>query len=143
MPERLILLLLNSVSSVTGRKRYMACFLAPMILAVATSIMQKTARGLAERLKLWILNTLLWGGSILLALEHAWHGEIVPWPPFLTAMTSPTGIQIMLHEIATIGVAMTAAITLTWATILVISRYMTEIAALKNIEHAKGLHAPR
>jgi len=49
-----------------------------MILAVTTSIMQKTARGLAERLKLWILNAFLWGGSILLALEHAWHEEIVP-----------------------------------------------------------------
>jgi len=58
-------------------------------------------------------------------------------------MTSLTGIQIMLHEMATIGVAMTAAIMLTWATILMISRYMTEITAPKNIEHAKGLHAPR
>ena len=143
MLERLILVLLNSVNSVTRRKRHMACFLVPMILAVTTSIMQKTARGLAERLKLWILNALLWGGSILLALEHAWHEEIVPWPPFLTAMTSLTGIQIMLHEMATIGVAMTAAIMLTWATILMISRYMTEITAPKNIEHAKGLHAPR
>jgi len=121
----------------------MACFLVPMILAVATSVVQRTARDLAERLKLWILNALLWGGSILLALEHAWHGELVPWPPFLTAMTSPASIQIMLHEMATIGVAMTAAVTLTWATILMVSRHMAGITSLKNIERVEGLHVPR
>ncbi|MEM0217058.1 MAG: hypothetical protein QW612_05920, partial [Candidatus Bathyarchaeia archaeon] len=63
----------------------MACFLVPMALAIITSIIQKTARSLAEKLKLWILNALLWGGVILLALEHVWHAEVVPWPPFLTA----------------------------------------------------------
>jgi hypothetical protein len=49
----------------------------------------------------------------------------------------------MLHEMATIGTAMTAAITLTWAAILAISRRMTGIAALKDIERAEGPHAPR
>jgi hypothetical protein len=58
-------------------------------------------------------------------------------------MASPASIQIMLHEMATIGTAMTAAITLTWAAILAISRRMTGIAALKDIERAEGPHAPR
>jgi ABC-type uncharacterized transport system permease subunit len=136
------LVLLDYINGVT-RGEHMACFLVPMILAVATSVVRRTARGLAERLKLWILNALLWGGSILLALEHAWHGELVPWPPFLTAMTSPASIQIMLHEMATIGVAMTAAVTLTWATILMVSRHMAGITSLKNIERVEGLHVPR
>jgi hypothetical protein len=43
---------------------------------------------------------------ILLAFEHLWHGEIVPWPPFLTAMNNPADIAPMLHEIATIGIGM-------------------------------------
>jgi len=49
----------------------MACFLVPMMLAIITPLIQKTARSLAERLRVWILNALLWG-VILLALEHAW-----------------------------------------------------------------------
>lgn len=35
--------------------------------------------------KLRWLSHLLWGGSALLAFEHVWHGEVVPWFPFLTA----------------------------------------------------------
>ena len=54
---------------------------------------QKTARSLAEKLKLWILNALLWGGVILLVLEHVWHHEVVPWPPFLTAMATQQTYQ--------------------------------------------------
>ena len=30
----------------------------------------------------WLMN-MLWGGVILLAIEHMWHGEVVPFPPFL------------------------------------------------------------
>jgi len=32
----------------------------------------------------WLTN-MLWGGSLLLAFEHVWHGEETPWFPFLTA----------------------------------------------------------
>ncbi|MBS7660203.1 hypothetical protein KEJ28_05960, partial [Candidatus Bathyarchaeota archaeon] len=102
----------------------MACFLVPMALAIITSIVQKTARSLSEKLKLWVLNALLWGGVILLALEHVWHGEIVPWPPFLTAMVNPADIPVMLHEMATVGSAMSIAVVATWGTILTISHYI-------------------
>ena len=115
----------------------MACFLVPMALAIMTSIIQKTARSLAEKLKLWILNALLWGGVILLALEHVWHAEVVPWPPFLTAMANPADIPVMLHEMATVGTAMSIATFLTWGTILTISHYMPKIVSLKAIEPIK------
>ena len=39
---------------------------------------------LSRKLK-W-LSYMLWGGVVLLAFEHVWHGEVVPWFPFLTAM---------------------------------------------------------
>lgn len=109
----------------------MACFLVPMVLAIITSTIQKTARSLAERLKIWILNALLWGGVILLALEHVWHGEVVPWPPFLTAMANPANIPIMLHEMATIGAMMTATIVAAWGIILAVSCYASKIATAK------------
>lgn len=115
----------------------MACFLVPMVLAIITSIIQKTARSLAEKLKLWILNALLWGGVILLALEHVWHAEVVPWPPFLTAMANPAGIPVMLHEMATVGTAMAAAAFVTWGTMLTISHYMPKIVTMKAIEPVK------
>ncbi|MCS7132137.1 MAG: hypothetical protein NZ918_00230 [Aigarchaeota archaeon] len=118
----------------------MACFLVPMALAVATSLMQKAARGLAEKLKLWILNALLWGGVVLLAVEHVWHGEVVPWPPFLTAMTNPVEIPIMLHEMATIGSAMSAAILATWGTILAVNHYVSKMATIRALEQAGKPH---
>ena len=121
----------------------MACFLIPMALAIISSIAQKTVRDLAERLKLWILNALLWGGVILLALEHAWHGELVPWPPFLTAMANPADIPMMLHEMATIGTAISAATLATWGIILTISHYMPKIMTLKTIEPLKKPYIAR
>jgi hypothetical protein len=96
-----------------------------MALAIMTSIIQKTARSLAEKLKLWILNALLWGGVILLALEHVWHHEVVPWPPFLTAMANPADIPVMLHEMATVGTAMS----------------IVHVPHMGNNTHNKPLHA--
>ena len=64
--------------------------------------------------KLKWLTYMLWGGVILLAYEHVWHGEVVPWFPFLTAMSDPADAAEMFHEMATIGVTMAVIITVTW-----------------------------
>ena len=61
----------------------------------------------------WLMN-MLWGGVALLAVEHMWHGEVVPFPPFLTAMNNPEDIPEMLHEMATVGVGMAALVTVVW-----------------------------
>ena len=60
------------------------------------------------------LSWLLWGGALLLAYEHVWHGEVVPWFPFLTAMNDPGDTAEMLHEMATIGVTMAGIVTGVW-----------------------------
>ena len=67
---------------------------------------------LSRKLK-W-LSWMLWGGVVLLAFEHVWHGEIVPWFPFLTAMSNPADAMGMMREMATVGVTMAAIITLVW-----------------------------
>ena len=54
------------------------------------------------------------GGTILLAFEHIWHGEVVPWFPFLTAMSNPADAAEMFHEMATVGVVMAILITVVW-----------------------------
>ncbi len=115
----------------------MACFIFPMALAIVTTIVQRIAPNISERLKLSSLNALLWGGVILLALEHIWHGEVVPWPPFLTAMANPADMPIMLHEVATVGMAMSAAVTTTWAAMLTIARMRPKAIALKGMERIK------
>ena len=113
----------------------MACFLVPMGEAIATSVVQKVVEkrekkvsgertkntGLNWSRKLSWLNKLLWGGTVLLALEHVWHGEVVPWPPFLTAMENPADVAPMLHEIATFGVAMAITVTVVWAIIVIVA----------------------
>ncbi len=71
--------------------------------------------------KLGWLKNLLWGGSILLAFEHLWHGEIVPWFPFLTAAGNPEDMAEVLYEMSTVGVAMAVMITAVWAVMLLAS----------------------
>lgn len=111
----------------------MACFIAPVTEAIVTTITEKVlhsheckAEHEGKELtckfseKLGLLNKMLWGGSALLAFEHIWHGEVVPFFPFLTAANDPETAQVMLHEIATSGVAMAALVTAVWAGILCI-----------------------
>ena len=64
----------------------------------------------------WLLG-LLWGGVLLLAFEHFWHGEVVPFPPFLTAMASPEDTAEMLSEMSTVGVSMAITVTAVWGVI--------------------------
>lgn len=64
--------------------------------------------------KLRWLSGMLWGGAVLLMLEHVWHGEISPFFPFLTALSSPADTLVMLREMATVGVGMAALVTAVW-----------------------------
>ena len=100
----------------------MACFLVPgsegIVVTLLTKVMKKER---VEKLKLKWLNVMLWGGTILLAIEHIWHGEVVPWPPFLTAMRNPSDTATMLHEMATHGVLMASLVTFAWAVMLKLS----------------------
>ena len=109
----------------------MACFLVPATEAAVTTIAEHVVKGKEERAnkeeltlsensktpfshKLKWLNHMLWGGSALLCVEHIWHGEVVPWPPFLTAMQTPSEIVPMLKEIAIYGTTMAVVITGVW-----------------------------
>ncbi len=72
---------------------------------------------LSRKLK-WLSN-MLWGGVVLLAFEHVWHGEVTPWFPFLTAMSDPEDAAEMFREMGTVGVSMAALITAVWGGICV------------------------
>ena len=65
--------------------------------------------------KLGILEMELWGGAILLAGEHALHGEITYKWPFLTAVSEgPEATVERLQEMGTIGVGMLAILVAVW-----------------------------
>lgn len=113
----------------------MACFIVPAVEAVAVTAAYLAAKKHEQKIvapahsqseiaekevkitwskRLSWLMALLWGGVLLLAFEHFWHGEVVPFPPFLSAMSSPEDTAEMLHEMATVGVSMAVTVTAFW-----------------------------
>ena len=107
----------------------MACFLVPTAEAIVSTIAAKIVKSKEDKNensfkfshKIKWLSNMLWGGSILLAFEHVWHGEVVPWYPFLTAMNNPEDKLNMLHEISTVGVAMSLVVTTIWIGMVLVS----------------------
>ena len=118
----------------------MACFVVPATEAVVTTIINKHIKkneakaekvnlqnGIKENDKIrfseklsW-LNKMLWGGSALLAFEHLWHGEIVPFFPFLTAASDKASLVTMFKEMATVGVSMAVLVTAVWGVMVAVS----------------------
>ena len=118
----------------------MACFLVSAAEAVVVTAIEKYQKKSELKLdlegckeinpenqkipmsrKLHWLSCMLWGGVILLAFEHIWHGEVVPWAPFLTAMNDPGDTAEMLKEMATVGVSMALLITGIWVVIVLVA----------------------
>ena len=83
--------------------------------SISSQIQGDDRKILSRKLK-WLKN-MLWGGAALLAYEHVWHGEVVPWFPFLTAAADPADAAVMLHEMATVGVTMALLVTAAWGCI--------------------------
>ncbi len=135
----------------------MACFVAPAVEAVVTTVVQKVveskekkaevalsngdnANGTDIRIsglektkiklsrKLGWLNKMLWGGTALLIFEHVWHGEVVPYFPFFTSIQNGD-VAGMLGEIARNGITMAAVVTGVWAIVCaVVSSYEKKTA---------------
>lgn len=94
----------------------MACFLVPLVQAAGTTAIQKIIEKKKGKDYIWskrlgTLNTLLWGGIIMLIIDHIWNGEIKLFPPFFSFLENP---QIAFHEITTLGITMSIVITLIW-----------------------------
>ncbi len=116
----------------------MACFIVPAGEAVVTTVVQKVMEKRGKKAgtlnvkwtqRLGWLNKMLWGGSVLLAFEHVWHGEISFVPPFLTAMKSPAETATMLHEMATFGTAMAVVITVVWGIMVLVAELKAKTAS--------------
>ena len=134
----------------------MACFLVPAAEAVVTTVITKALESKEQKVevslgdkniekvetshfsrKLKWLNNLLWGGSALLAFEHIWHGEVVPWFPFLTAAGNPEDMAEVIHEMSTVGVTMAILVTAVWVGMVVISKTIEKRADVPSVAEVK------
>lgn len=136
----------------------MACFLVPAAEAVVTTIANKIMKSKEAKeasvntenvheeghsveskikftTKLGWLNKLLWGGSALLAFEHLWHGEVVPFFPFLTAVQEgQEATAEMLSEMGTVGVTMAVLVTAIWGGMVAVSSVISKRKAKETNE---------
>lgn len=136
----------------------MACFLIPAAEAVVTTVITKASKSkesesadlkvesdkgsletegkvpFSRKLK-WLTNMLL-GGSVLLAYEHVWHGEIIPWFPFLTAASDTAETSVMLSEMASAGVSMAVFVTAVWGVMLLVTNAMEKKVLIE--QHASN-----
>ena len=92
----------------------MACFIVPLTQAVATTIYRKVTKQtdtfVGRNLK--TLELMLWGGSIMLLIDHLVNGELFAWN---------------LREVLTIGVPMSVVVTAVW----LVGCYLKERKAVK------------
>lgn len=99
----------------------MCCFLVPLVQAAVTTVYRKThadrvadpASNLFVR-HLPALEKMLWGGTVMLIVDHIINGELIWKFPFFTALTLEGGAGVMLREILTVGVPMSLVLTLVW-----------------------------
>ncbi len=99
----------------------MSCFVVPLVQAVATSVYRKRhqdsitdpeASALMRHLP--SLEKMLWGGSVMLIVDHIINGELTWRFPFFTALGSAGGGFVMLKEMLTVGVPMSIVLTAVW-----------------------------
>lgn len=96
----------------------MACFVTPTVAAIISTAMKKKVD------PRWHFNWLLqmlWGGVVMLIVDHLISGELSIYPPFLTALKSPEETAIMFKEMFVVGGLMTAAILAVWAVMVMVS----------------------
>lgn len=127
----------------------MGCFIVPAAEAVVTTVVAKAVKSkekeketvtiqtenrmeeavaIPTSKKIGWLSKMLWGGSGFLAFEHLWHGEVVPFFPFLTAASTKEDAIAMLHEMSTVGTTMCLVVTGVWALMLVAAKSISKKA---------------
>lgn len=105
----------------------MCCFLMPLMQGVAVSAVRKSINKDCNNSPAWAhelpkLENMLWGGTVMLVVDHIISGEVTWRYPFFTALEQAGGASVMLREMLTVGLPMCAVITLLWGGILLTRR---------------------
>lgn len=100
----------------------MGCFIIPLTEAVATTALRRRAvkrqyagvslNPFAAHLR--SLELMLWGGSLMLIVDHIINGEVTWMYPFFTALSQEGGGVTLLREMLTVGVPMSVLVTTVW-----------------------------
>lgn len=117
----------------------MACFVVPLVQAAATSLYRKlNAKGIsspdASPLKRNVpaLEKMLWGGSVMLVVDHLINGELTWRFPFFTALDKVGGGEVMLREMLTVGIPMSVIVTACWVVYALLKERRHKVAASHN-----------
>ncbi|MBR1872234.1 MAG: hypothetical protein IJ795_03390 [Bacteroidales bacterium] len=109
----------------------MSCFIVPLVEAVAVTAVRKHSKGLAGTTlgrNLPALEKMLWGGSLMLVVDHVLSGELTWRFPFLTALSSVGGGMTVLRELLTVGLPMALVLTAAWAIYYLVKERGTALA---------------
>lgn len=96
----------------------MACFLVPMGAAILTTAVRKKV---PDKYHINWLNLMLWGGVVMFAVEHISNGEVVLYPPFITA-----GLPEVLPEMLRVGIPMTLSVFVIWGIMVIVAARVTK-----------------
>ena len=107
----------------------MACFVVPLAQAAVTSAIRKSneknnrSEHSAFARHLPALEKMLWGGSVMLIVDHVINGELTWRFPFFTALETAGGASVMLKEMLTVGIPMSLVITAVWVVYALIKEH--------------------
>ena len=113
----------------------MSCFIVPLTQAIATSAYRKMHKNSIEspdasalKRNLPVLEKMLWGGSVMLIVDHIINGEVTWRYPFFTALEEAGGGAVMLREMLTVGVPMSLVLTAVWVGYAILKERKTQKA---------------
>jgi hypothetical protein len=113
----------------------MACFIVPLVQAIGTSIYRKcNEKSIADpasntfKHHLPALEKMLWGGSVMLIVDHIINGELTWRFPFFTALGETGGASILLREMFTVGVPMSLVLTGVWMIYALVKRKSSQVS---------------
>lgn len=99
----------------------MACFIVPLTEAAVVSAVRRSKMKSDQKKSKspWLtqlpkLEWMLWGGSLMLVADHLISGELMFRFPFFSALALEGGVATMLREMLTVGLPMSALITLVY-----------------------------
>ena len=107
----------------------MSCFIVPLVQAIATSAYRKANSGKVAASKAPLMHNLpalekmLWGGTVMLIVDHVINGELTWRFPFFTALNEAGGLGTMLHEMLTVGLPISLVLTAVWSVYAFLRRY--------------------